>query len=347
MADTSLFPATKAINPAVIKLRKSGLINATGNLQVLKREQDLSSLNYGTRNSKTTINSLNYFQASNSKFELTLRFDSGKKTTVTKNNSGESTSNDKGSGFTGYLFWSGSTFGHGIGVVSGNYDEKSEFSYPKNGGGTSSFQNTNSIKSLAFLYRFGMQGKLLGLSQGLYITAVKISNTNSTKSYVDGVEQSSTATSGAAGPGVGAFGGYGIGVASNNFHFETSVEAFPASGGSTADGKVGPPVKASVVLETKIWALTLGAKANYYINGFMDLDQIIVTNMVYGINALNPRLETIFDFALGADKGHSLSGSIGLSTTTGNEKDIQISSTEKFPTTTKSTSLTVKYGYVF
>ncbi|WP_127716673.1 hypothetical protein [Halobacteriovorax sp. HLS] len=149
---------------------------------------------------------------------------------------------------------------------------------------------------------------------------------------------------------------YGIGIGYSNkvFHIEVGYVKDvnqikeELGGGSGAGENVATynPAKIVGTIEFKFKKLTLGVTSSYYIDGYFDFTNLIFNTMVLSSNK-ESRLENIFNFSFGGDKGHSFSGSASMSTVESTESPPTLLSGTKYKTTTKILGAVLSYSYAF
>lgn len=143
--------------------------------------------------------------------------------------------------------------------------------------------------------------------------------------------------------------GAAVSVGSPKTLFELALELAPSADSSNLPGEEAKtPMKISFLTEMKLSFITFGYKLNAYQGGFMELDKVIQSQLVYSSTAGNDtRLEHIVNFSFGGDKGFNFGVSGSFSSSSEPEKNGLFFSTNKHPTETKEIAVAAKIGFVY
>lgn len=157
---------------------------------------------------------------------------------------------------------------------------------------------------------------------------------------VQGTTEKFPTTTSAKGYGVGA--GYTL----PKFRMEVSLERMYANKLKLSDDfpkEISAPTPAdrlSFVGEIRISKLSLGIRTRQIKGNYIDLENIISSNLLYGeLTKDDTRLENSFNFGWGDGKGFSFSAFYTQSTVTSSEKDPAFGTDEKYDAKTTSKAL--------
>lgn len=340
----SVFPDMKSINPAVIALRKSGMIKFAASQDKIEKNQKLKTLNGGTFNAdqkdEITINNINIFKGGKgggTTSEWMIDYTQGKLDTTfltaTETSQYDQTAT---SIYAKYAWGFASRWGLQVHYVS--YQAK--YKYDINVGGTTASDQIDMTIMLP-----GVRiGKIMGspaLSLGLIAEVSLYKNDTKTDDPTAQVEGGGIKPLTIIGAALGSGGPNGV------IELGLEIEARPPEKDLQTGESRPIPMKGSLILERRFGKLILGYKGMYFLGNFMDFDRVIPIQLVYSNSGSAGRLENSFNFSLGSDKGLSLGGSIFASNTKTQEKSGVFSSTEKHDTTTKLFGVSVRLGYVY
>lgn len=239
----------------------------------------------------------------------------------------------------------GNNFGIGFGLQTYEYNVNSSFGF-----GSETYNSTLVYDTKFIDIKPGLRfGK--GISFGTFIHFIKQSGQVTTTDPPTG-GGSENVTNTMDMNSMFIIGGFGLGLKSKSTNFEVSVERALSTGEDEGGANAinieqKTPMRISVILEKKIWGITLGYKGNMVDGVFTDVENILQSNLLYP-NALNStRLEHIINFALGPSKGISFGASAFYAASETKEASTYIVSTEKLDTKTESIGFSAKIGYVF
>ncbi len=333
MASSSIFREMRAENPAVISLRPAAVVSLAASMDKIKKEKNIESM-YGAGAKSTEDISVTggelYWGGKGPGLttELLGEVASGqKKSKLESSTENVDTSNNVSTNYINLGLGIGQNFGVSLRYLTYDYAEKFDGSF---GGDAVSFDSKSEaeIKAVRLGYRTGK-----AMSFGIYYEHL-IADMD----YVmDGESGNSSTTYMTA--------GVGIGHASKNLHYELFYERRLKS--EDQMGKTYNPDKIGATFEVKFGTLSLGYTGSYYRDGFFNLEGILYNNMAYANAAETPRFEHAFNFSLGSDKGHSISGSAYYSKVESEEDIGWLITDQKYPTTITSMGLSAKYTYSF
>lgn len=333
IATSSLFSATKSINPAVVSLRPAGTFSLVSSHDNVNKDQDLSELYTNGEASADILVNQNamFYGGKGGGFTSEIYIDVSTGQKITKLLSSTQESKNENELESTLAFWSmgfSKDFGLTIGMASFNYNDKSSYSVS---GYSNSFEYSN--KSETAILRLGTTFGS-NSTMGAFLEVANSKNT----SELDGEDQITTSSS--------YLFGFGFASRSNSHHYELSFEfapSFDAEAGSTQS----IPQRYMLILEQKFSFITLGYSGRLYRNGFGDIEKILYTQLVYN-NFGEDRIENVFNFSFGSERGHSLSGSVGFSNATIEDTNlVSPGSDEKYSTTITEKSIAIKYAYNF
>ena len=340
----SVFPDMKSINPAVISLRKSGMIKIAGSQDKIEKKQILKTLNGGTFNAdqkdEITIDNINIFKGGKgggTTSEWMIDYTQGKLDTtfLTATETSQYEQNAT-SIYAKYAWGFASRWGLQLHYVS--YQAK--YKYDINVGGT---PVSDEIDMNIMLPGVRL-GKIMGspaLSLGLISEVSLFKNDTKTDDPNAQVDDAGVKPLIVLGAALGSGGPNGL------IELGLEIEGRPPQK-DLQTGETRPtPMKASFILERRFGKLILGYKGMYFLGGFMDFDRVIPIQLVYNNSGSEGRLENSFNFSLGSDKGLSLGGSIFASNTKTKEKSSVFAGNDKHDTTTKLFGASVRLGYVY
>jgi len=339
IATNSLFRETKSINPAVISKRPDAVFSIVGKADQVEKGQDLSTSAFGSEaksDSKVKVTSQDLFYGGKGNgftSELFLNNSIGKKDDkITTPFFSNSQSNSVTSQYGHLGLGLGQNFGISMGGIK--YSSKGSFEFSNNG---TTYSDNYKSDTTAIIPKLGIAYKML-LDWGIFYQRMMMKSTT----VQNGTEQLNKDKFDIAGGGVG--------TSSKNFHTEVAFERYVKTNRVTNDGityREVFPSRAMFSLEFFWGKLSLGYTGFYYQNGFMNFDNLLFNSLVYAENWEKARLENNFNFSLGSEKGHSFSGSVSFSNLKSSEKNMYAGGETKFPTTTKSMGISVKYAYIF
>lgn len=335
----SVFPEMKAVNPAVLSLRKAGSLRATAQLDNIKKIQRITSLDATpfivNESSKIDLINANLFRSGRGggiTTEFSADYTTGEKETTLKDAT-TNTSSFVTKASSGYV-----NFAVGIpqkmGVAVTYVDYKSSYTINELVNGTrynSSASNKTTITGIK-------PGIILGTSAaslGLHFEYDKLKHSDI----------------GSRAPNSQKIIGAALGIGSPNFLLEFGVEIDPFTKVETDPvlqiEESPTPMKLSLLAETKIYKLTLGYKGMAFKGPYTDLDRIIQNQLVFGNMGQKTRLEHVVNFSLGSSSGMTYGASGSYSKTNTLEKSNIFISNNKHNTETKAMSVSVKIGHNF
>ena len=338
MAAPSIFSEMKSVNPAILTMRKSGVSQASAQVDSITKDQQIEKLDATTFsanvNSKIQMLDLNAYRGGRgggytTEFVIDSTF--GKKiSSIVDSLNSNSTNTEKAS--SSYLSFSiGSPSKTGLNLFYVNY--KNEYIYQSTVNG----QNYNSNFSGKATLMGAKPGIVFGdnnQSIGLTFQFSKLDNTNSSPTTQKQL-------------------GGAIGLGAGNLHFELGVEFDPFTKRNTIYNSDGTLVKSpmtlklSLLAETKIAGFTLGYKGMAYRGQYTDFDRLIQSQMIFSNLGSDTRIEHTFNFTLGGASGLGIGGSASYSNSNTPEKSNLFSSNNTHPTQTKAISLSGKIYNTF
>lgn len=350
IANASIFPEMKSVNPAVIGHRKIGQYLVSGSKTSVtkntKLEQSKGSPIEGKIDTKIKLDNYNFFRGGKGGglFTTELGYDNvqgDKSDTIIYSDSPVEVTSKASNSYANVAI----AIGKYIGIAYTNIKYKYDVNFRQSFGGTT--VDTRSYTDFNInTYRPGFRTDFLGFQFGSYFDLIKFSGKQEFSFQATGTTTSSQTK--AAFPDSKIL-GLAIGKATPRFNFEISYESMPwekKPEGVTEEQET--PKRYSGILEFKLGSkLTLGAKYNLYKSVFTDLDRIINSQMLYGNMNGSSRTETIFNFAWGNDKGIAIGGSFSYANFTSKEKPDVINTTQKQEVTNKSLGYGLKVGYSF
>ena len=334
IASSSLFPEIKSFNPAVIGQRQKGAVSVIGQMDKIEKEQDISPT-YGSGakgTSKIDINAFSFFYGGKGGGLVTSEFTyvgaTGKK--VDKLQSSQSTvegSNDVSQSYTNLGLGIGKYLGLSAALLSFDYATKMSGNF-----GGAPFNSDLKQESDGTILKAGFHFNA-GADFGFYYEQTDASFDITESGVTTSTKQTYKRV------------GLGVGASSKNFHFEISHEKDLDD--NVVDGKTYKPTRTTAALEGRFGKISLGYIGSYYVDGLVDLEELLYFNLVYSKTIDEARLENIFNFSYGSDKGHSFSGSVGFSEVKSQEISALYGNGPKYDTTTTQTTYAIKYSYIF
>jgi hypothetical protein len=333
MAQPSVFPEMRSVNPGLIALRKLGDIKASAQVNSIKKEMDMTDLSMKDK-SKISLTDANFFRGGKGgglTTELSVDYATGKKESKIESNNGLSyTFNTKTS--SSYVNLALGAPGFGIGLTHVDYKSQFDFSFNMNGQAYSS-SNTGKVTSNGAKPGIVIGGPNLALGITGEYNQIKFNNSSSTS----GTQKQRII-------GVALGGGGGNSIIELGVEVDPFVKLEPSPGTTT---KPKMPMKVSFLAETKIGSLTLGYKGMGFMGQFIELDKIIPTQLVYSNSGDDLRLEHVFNFAFGGSSGLSFGGSASYGNSKTKEKSTTFAGSSKYDTKTTEMAVAVKIGYVY
>ena len=333
IAASSVFRETKSINPAIVSMRPAGAFSLLGSSDKVTKTQDQSE-NYdnGEAIAEIEVNrSAIFYGGRGGGFtsELFIDISKGDKKTTLKADDQETSFEDKIiSNFSLLSFGFSPNFGLSIGMANSEYQNKYEGTF--NG---YSFSSDFEYKGNTLITRIGTTFGS-SVAAGMFLEMSQTQGTNKSEDLSE-----STSDTGYAA-------GIGFASKSNSHHYELSFEIIPFLDDSNGDASSFPQ-RLMLTLEQRLSFITFGYSGRLYRNGFGDTENMIYTNLVFN-DFTKDRIEHKFNFAFGAERGHSLSGSLTLSDTTSVQPDIvSVGSEEKYETRIQELGISIKYSYNF
>lgn len=347
-ASASLFPEMLSINPATVGKRTQGVFSISPKIDSVKKELDASAAFGATGVTITedlSVKSGTVFYGGKGGFltsEIFLESASGEKEITLKSGTDNDTLKLAGDNlFLRYNLAVGKMVGLGVGYMK--FNNTSEFTTTFQG---QSFSNSSKGENSIILFRPGFGANLFGVDFGVYLE--KLSNVNKATNSDAGSSTTTETTE-----KLTYYGG-AVGISNKNFHVEvayekqkedTVIERY-SDDGTPAGQEVLNPSRLTFVLEGRYGKLGLGYTGQYYQDGYTNYQGFILNQLAYLNSREEARLENIFNFSWGSDKGHGFSGSFSTSSTTGKEKSL-FTGNKQLPTTTKATSASLKYTYAW
>lgn len=340
----SAFPDMRSVNPAVIPLRRAGDIMVGGELIKVDREQKMKTLNGQPfvldEDSKTSLTSTNVFYGGAGgglTSEIFLDSTSGERESVVTDGSGNDTTytTDTSAQFFSFAFGAGGKgMRWGLGTHYVNFGTEYGYSFKANGQEQKDEFNS---ELTAFGVRPGIIFGSPAFSLGLYLQYDSVK----TKRKGNTVDTDDSSSRQIVGTGIGTGGPNGILEIAAELDL-SSREKDPST------GDVPPaPQKFSLLIERRFERLTLGYKGMMYKGNFMDMDQIIHHQLIYSNIGSDTRLQHVFNFTWGRERGITLGVSGGVSSSKAKEKSTIFTSKDTHETTTKSSTIGARVGYVF
>lgn len=331
----SLFPEMKAINPAVIGQRSIGIFSAGLARENYEKTQDLSS-NFGVGaegKSDIELTESRFFYGGKKGGFLTSEVQaliaSGEKV---DNVSQPGASNQKVTNSVSNQYINiGLGLGEHFGVSFSRLVFENDQAYNFDFGGTNYSGGDNS-EVTGLVFRGGMLINL-GLDIGLYYEHAQATITS------EGTNGSTETSSNYPKVGIG------LGFNGKSSRMEIGYERDLKAVDDPATQKSYTANKMYIALEGRFGGLTLGYTGALYREGFFELENLLRQNLVFQGTREEDRLVNTINFALGNTKGHSFSAGAFFSTVETPESGQLFSDGFKYPTTTESLGVSVKYGY--
>jgi hypothetical protein len=350
IANASVFPEMKSVNPAVIGTRKVGQYLVSGSqtnvTKNTKLEQTKGSPIEGKIDSKIKLDNYNFFRGGKGGGFITseIGYDNvqgDKSDTIIYSDSPLEVTSKASNSYANIAL----AFGKYLGFSYTNIKYKYDINFRQTFGGIT--LDSRSITELDVnTFRPGIRTDFLGLQFGAYYDLIQFKGKQESTFQATG--QTTSSNSSTDFPDSKII-GFGLGKATPRFNFELSYETMPwekQPKGSTETLETAQ--RLAGLLEFKVGAkLILGAKYSIYKNQFTDLDRIINSQMLYGNMNGSSRAETLINFAWGNDKGFALGGSFSYANFESKEKPSIINTTQKQDVTTKSVGYGLKLGYSF
>lgn len=352
IADSSFFSSVRSVNPGVAHGRLQGLATLDASQQNIEKKHEVTTGGIvGGINSEVEIQKNNLFYASKGgsiAFEVLANMSSGKSTeNINSTSYGERNIENKAeSNYYGgildlkYL---------GLSYSTANYNTNYQFRVGSPPSVSARDIDTNIDYTLL---KVGTAFKISGFTIGFFGMDKK-SDEDRSYTYYDpttgnkGTTEFYPATSQATGFGVG------VGYTSKNYRIEIGTEQLSKPKfkydedplniikQQTASSRTG------IAVEAKFGKLSLGASVKNNVGNYTDLDDLIMSNLVYAeLSASDSRLETSFNFGYGADKGFSFSAFYTQSEAKTEEETIIFPGNE-YPATTKSSAFGGNITYYF
>ena len=332
IATNSLFIETKSINPSIIGKRPVAVFSLTINEDRIKKDLDLSTGSFGTgakENNIIDVKSASLFYGGKSggflTSEFTLKQAQGtKKVKVSSSTANFSSSNNVRNTYAQLGYGLGRFLGLSMGLLKYHYVFKVQNDY-------ADFDNKSD--TLVKMIKAGLNFKSL-LNFGFYAEYDQI-DTKLEQNSVSSEQKEKMKIIGG-----------GIGFIQNKFHLQASYEK-RLEPPPNPHGKKLKPARIIGTLEFAVSGITLGYTGNYYIDGFIDMENVLYKSLVYGSAMEEPRLEHTFNIAFGLSKGHTFSGSLSYSNIKAEESSGLFGDGIKYPAITKSIGVSLKYSYIF
>lgn len=340
----SVFPDMKSVNPAVIGLRKSGILKLSGSQDTYKKNLIMKEINgspyEAEQNDNVTITGANLFKGGKgggTTTEWLLDYTMGKQETTFETPTDKSEFTIDSTSIYGKYAWGfNSRWGFEFHYL--NYSTSYQYEEELSGG-----QKKTTDIDLNIMMPGVRIGKIVGspaLSLGFIAEVNALRNS---------MKSSDPTVKGNTGIKPMPILGLGLGTGGGDGLLEVGVEvnAMPQEKDESTGEKPAMPVKVSMIAERKLGPIILGYKGMYFKGQFMDFDKMIPTQMVYKNSGDEGRLEHVINFMLKPEKGLSIGASVSISNTKTQEKSSYIMSENKHDTTIKSFGIGVKIGYVW
>lgn len=333
MAAPSFFKDMKAVNPAIITMRKEANVRMRGQVDDVKKTQKATSDDssfVANEVSKTRLENVNFFKGSRGggfTTELVLDHTAGQKKSDlvdSSNNTSGYTTNARSS----YLNFSvGSPGKIGLSGIYVNY--KSDYKYTGKYNGQS-YSNSYSNKTSVI----GARG---GVVYGGPLSLGFIAEYDRFSVFRDGK------------PGKEIILGMAFAATGSKYHFEFGVELDPfTKQDQDPTGRESPmPMKFSLLAEVKYDKITFGYKGRAFRGRYQDLDRIIQSQMLFNEIGQEIRLEHSFNFSLGGSRGLGFGGSASFSKSKTQEASAVFSTAKKSDTDTRAASMALEVSYSY
>jgi len=349
IANPSIFSEMKSINPAVISGRKQGQFTFIASKDELKTEQDTSAL-LGAGGSETNLTEMTQIsvfrggKGSGMTTEFGFKMVDGKvKSTVT--NAGKENVTESEASSMGLQLNYGFSESFGIGFSLSTY--KRDYTTKFEDSGTT-YDLESVIDTKFFSVKPGFRFGSSAFRIGTFVEAVKQSGTMTSENFVQGkiVKDEMEPA------GMSFIVGAAVGLSAGKTNLELSYEGMPMAGGDVPEGQSEAdappkPMRLSLLIEGKAFGITLGYKGSMYKGMFMELENILSSQLLYPNPGTDARLEHTVNFSFGGDKGLSIGGSAYISNTKGEKPSSSFFGNTKYPTTEKAMGYGVKVGYVW
>lgn len=343
MSLPSVFPAMKSINPAVISLRKSGIVKLSLSQDTIERKQGIVELN-GTsfqadQKDDIKLNSINLFKggkAGGTTSEWLLDLTTGNQKTEFVQSTGVlQTEIDAKAIYGKYALGFQSRWGLEFHFL--NYTTDYTMKALENGSEKETDVKIDiKMPGVRIGKIFGSPSFSVGMIGEINLVQNKLTSSDPDMKGDDKVKPMPVA-------GIA----FGTGGANGLLEAGVEVDFSPQDKEPDSDEKPSAPMKASLVAETKIKGIILGYKGMYFKGPFMDFDRVVPIQMVYKSAGDEARLENQFNFMLKPEKGFSIGASVSMSNTKTKEKSSVIMSENKHDTSTKSFGVGATIGYVW
>jgi hypothetical protein len=340
----SVFPDMKSVNPAVISLRKSGMVKLSAAQDKIERKQKITNLS-GTafpadQKDDITITNINLFKGGKgggTTTEWVVDYTVGKQKTNFVTPTETTNENQTATAYYGKYAWG---FGSKWGLQIHYLHYQSNFKYSVEYLGDTQSDEIDMTISMPGI----RVGKIIGspsLSFGLIAELNAFSNKTNTSDTSIETEEAGFKPLPIIGIAIGSGSPKGL------LELGLEIDARPPEEDLATGEKASIPFKASFIAERRFGKLILGYKGMYYRGNFLDFDRVIPIQLVYQGAGDEGRIENVFNFSFGPDKGFSMGGSIFASNTKTKEKSSVFTSENKHDTQTKLFGISIRMGYVY
>ncbi len=341
IATSSFFGQIQSINPGVLNKRRAGFMSLGGAKDQYTKEQkfnadEVQGSSGGSAESLANINNINFFRGgkggvATSEFNFISTKGNLKETVTLENNSITSTESDAK---VTYASFQTALSAIGIGGSFFQYDYSNSYNIVLDG---DNYEGDFTAKINSLFLSAGWAGSIGQLRIGLMSRLVRSSLQSTGTSELENVSNSS----------FGVLVGAGLGIETNNFHFEIGLET-PLADAKPPENAIdvnrATPMRVSGVVEFKWGSMVLGYIGTLYSGAFNDASTTVENQLIY--TSPENRLVNKFNIAFGVSKGFSVSGSFASSTVTTQEK-VPFYGTTNLATQVKSKSVSVELSYVY
>jgi hypothetical protein len=340
MVRASVFGSMKNINPAVVSTRPAGQFTLVGEQMEVEKTQELDSGTTGKADiTATNMAVFRGGRGSGLTTEFSFLSSTGEMKRVNTKTDGSFINASAEASYTlaninvgmGNIGW---------GLMFTSFDLTTK-------GDLTRYNTTQNNTTIAGI--FGLRGSILGLNGAFYVQGYKFSGEADFEEEDTGDPNAGSGDDEGGGPGLSIMLGGGLGFGSGASHFEVAIESpLQPMEQRADDGTMGESVRAyriSATAEFKLWGISLGYTGRLYMNGFPDPEQQFIRTLIFLGNEKS-RLEHNVNFALGGDKGLSISGSFSMTEIDNKEPEI-FTEPLAYPTKTKLMTISAKVGYAF
>lgn len=340
-AQSSLFANVKSVNPAVISRRPGEVISILGKADKITKKQSLSAdvgdAVTGDNDTKIDVASLSLFRGGKGGGRLTTEMEAayiqGKKTDKLASIS-ETTSIETDANNTLFYFGAGIGKNFGLSITHVNYSNSSQYDATFAG---SPISMNSKTEVTADDIKAGVSAPLGSLSIGAFF----LHSIADVESIVEGQVMPN------AGKDKQNIGGIALATGSKSFHLEIGYERNLEEEENPFTGDTLHPSRLTGTIEAQIGKVLLGYTGRYYTDGFFEIDRVIYDQFVYENSYTEPRLDNVFNFSYGRDKGNVFSASIFYSQLKAKETNSFFPDGSKVMTTTTEMGASLKYAYHF